>query len=84
MSENPKKRSLTLKGHRTSISLEDAFWQALQIIAKEKKISIASLVEKIDEQRGETGLSTALRLTVLRHYQTQRDPKNTDPSADPS
>ena len=73
MSDNPKKRSLTLKGHRTSISLEDAFWQALQTIAEEQSQSVSRCVEEIDEHRGNTGLSTALRLYILKYYQRKAE-----------
>ncbi len=73
MSDNPKKRSLTLKGHRTSISLENAFWQALQTIAEQQSKSVTNLVEEIDEHRGDTGLSTALRLYILKYYQRKAE-----------
>ena len=65
----PKKRSLTLKGHRTSISLEEAFWQALRTIAAKEDKSISQLVEEVDAMRGEAGLSSAIRLYILAHYQ---------------
>jgi len=71
MSDLPKKRSLTIKGHRTSISLEDAFWQAARTIAAAQQIPVAQLVETIDANRNDTGLSSAIRLYVLEHYQKQ-------------
>ncbi len=71
MSDLPKKRSLTIKGHRTSISLEDAFWQAARTIAASQHIPVAQLVETIDTNRNDTGLSSAIRLYVLAHYQNQ-------------
>lgn len=65
----PVKRSLTLRGHRTSVSLEDAFWQAFREIAKEKGRPINELAAEIDETRGtDSGLASAIRLYVLRHY----------------
>ncbi len=65
----PKKRSLTLKGHRTSVSLEDEFWAAFRDIAAEKGMPINVLAAEIDAERGlETGLAGAIRLFVLRHY----------------
>lgn len=65
----PVKRSLTLRGHRTSVSLEDAFWQAFREIAEEKSMAINVLAAEIDAGRGvETGLATAIRLYVLAHY----------------
>jgi predicted DNA-binding ribbon-helix-helix protein len=63
-----KKRSVTLRGHATSITLEDEFWNVLQKIAKQKDQSIASLIDEIDDTRLETekgGLSSAIRVYVL-------------------
>jgi len=65
-----KKRSVTLRGHATSVTLEDEFWIILKYIAKNKNQSIASLIDDIDEERLETlegGLSSALRLYVLKY-----------------
>ncbi|MGR3546515.1 MAG: ribbon-helix-helix domain-containing protein [Roseovarius sp.] len=68
----PVKRSLTLRGHRTSVSLEDAFWQAFREIADEKSMAINVLAAEIDAGRGvETGLATAIRLYVLAHYRNR-------------
>ena len=70
MSARPVKHSLTLKGHRTSVSLEAEFWQAFRDIATEKNMAINALAAKIDADRGlETGLASAIRLYVLRHFQ---------------
>lgn len=71
MQDIPKKRSLTLKGHRTSISLEDAFWSALNDIANKQTKSISELVELIDENRGEAGLSSTIRIYILQYYRNQ-------------
>jgi predicted DNA-binding ribbon-helix-helix protein len=62
-----RKRSITIDGHRTSISLEDAFWQELGAIAEARRLSINALVTEIDQgQGGRTkNLSSALRLYVL-------------------
>lgn len=69
MNGRPKKHSLTLRGHRTSVSLEAEFWQAFRDIAAEKSISLNELAAEIDEARGVgTGLASAIRLHVLRHY----------------
>tara|TARA_B100001175_G_C19172730_1_gene478232 strand:+ start:428 stop:658 length:231 start_codon:yes stop_codon:yes gene_type:complete len=69
MSLKPKKRSLTLHGHQTSVSLEDRFWQAFCDIAEEKKIAINSLAAKIDGDRDlKSGLASALRNYVLDYY----------------
>ncbi len=61
------KRSVTLAGHRTSVSLEDAFWDALRGIAAEEGTSLNALVSEIDAARGEAGgnLSARLRVFVL-------------------
>ena len=65
------KRSITIKGHSTSISLETVFWDALNVIAKKRDISIASLVAEIDTNRSteiKTGLSSAIRIFVLNYF----------------
>lgn len=63
----PRKHSLTLRGHRTSVSLEDEFWREFLRIAEEKGLPINALAAKIDEARGrESGLASAIRLFVLR------------------
>lgn len=60
-----KKRSLVIAGHRTSVSVEEPFWQALQGIAARENISVAALVARIDDARRHTNLSSAIRLHVL-------------------
>ena len=67
MNARPKKHSLTLRGHRTSVSLEDEFWDAFREIAAEDGRAINDLAAEIDEMRGEDcGLASAIRLYVLR------------------
>lgn len=74
MSGRPVKHSVTLKGHRTSISLEDAFWTALQGIAEERGVALNQLVAEIDVSRGtETGLASAIRVFVLKEVQLRRN-----------
>jgi predicted DNA-binding ribbon-helix-helix protein len=68
MNTEVRKRSITIAGHRTSFSLEDAFWQELQRIAMREGRSIAEMVVLIDEGR-EGNLSSALRLYVLGDLQ---------------
>jgi predicted DNA-binding ribbon-helix-helix protein len=58
------KRSLLIDGHRTSVSLEDAFWRRLRAIAKERGLSVNRLVAEIDRDR-DGNLSSAIRLFVL-------------------
>ncbi|MGB0694568.1 MAG: ribbon-helix-helix domain-containing protein [Rhodospirillaceae bacterium] len=62
------KRSITIAGHRTSVSLEDAFWDALHAIAQHQRRPLTDLVAEIDAGR-EGNLSSALRLYVLAWYQ---------------
>ena len=64
------KRSVVVAGHRTSISLEDAFWKSLKEIARERGTPLSLLVETIDSTRGDANLSSAIRLFVLEHYRT--------------
>lgn len=67
----PVKRSLTLKGHRTSVSLEDEFWVAFREIADEKEMPINALAAEIDASRDlDAGLASAIRLYVLQHYKS--------------
>jgi predicted DNA-binding ribbon-helix-helix protein len=69
MSLRPKKRSLTLRGHRTSVSLEDRFWRAFCEIADQQGKPINALAAEIDETRDlEAGLASAIRDYVLRYY----------------
>jgi predicted DNA-binding ribbon-helix-helix protein len=63
-----RKRSLSIAGHRTSISLEAPFWEALKEIAASEDRPIAALVADVDSGRGEMNLSSALRLHALAHY----------------
>jgi predicted DNA-binding ribbon-helix-helix protein len=68
VSAGQRKRSITIAGHRTSISLEDAFWEALGEIADRRGMPVAALVAEIDRARAGVGLSAAIRLHVLNHY----------------
>jgi predicted DNA-binding ribbon-helix-helix protein len=59
------KRSLTISGHRTSISLEDAFWRRLKALAANRALPISALIAEIDASRGDANLSSAIRVFVL-------------------
>ncbi|MBV9077536.1 MAG: ribbon-helix-helix domain-containing protein [Methylobacteriaceae bacterium] len=59
------KRSVTIAGHRTSVSLEGPFWSALGRIAKARGLSVQALVAEIDGSRGRNNLSSAIRVYVL-------------------
>ena len=61
----PVKRSLTLRGHRTSVSLEDIFWKEFKRIADADGDTINGLAARIDESRGDIGLASAIRVFVL-------------------
>ncbi len=70
MTTRPVKHSVTLKGHRTSVSLEPEFWTAYQEIAKVKGIPINALTAEIDAARGlDRGLASAIRVYVLNWHQ---------------
>jgi predicted DNA-binding ribbon-helix-helix protein len=65
------KRSIVIAGHKTSISLEDAFWKALKDIAIARHATLSDLVASIDQERQHGNLSSAIRLFVLDHYQAR-------------
>ena len=70
MSRHPAKHSLTLRGHRTSVSLEPEFWQAFRDIAKADHRAVSDLAAEIDASRGtDRGLASAIRVFVLRRMQ---------------
>jgi len=68
----PRKRSVRLRGHATSFSLEAPFWQELQRLAGDEGLSLAELVARIDEARGSLNLSAAVRLVVLAALREER------------
>jgi predicted DNA-binding ribbon-helix-helix protein len=65
------KRSIVLDDRKTSVSLEDAFWKCLRKIAHERKETLCSLVSRIDANRNNANLSSALRLFILEVYKDQ-------------
>ena len=65
------KRSIVVDGHKTSVSLEDAFWNGLKEIGVERQMTLSDLVAAIDVQRQHGNLSSAIRLFVLEFYRTQ-------------
>lgn len=66
MTEGLRKRSISIAGHRTSISLEAPFWEALGRLAGARGLSVQALVAEIDRGRGGSNLSSAIRVHVLR------------------
>jgi predicted DNA-binding ribbon-helix-helix protein len=65
------KRSIVIAGHKTSVSLEDAFWKGLKDIAGSRRMTLSDLVASIDTDRQHGNLSSAIRLFVLDHYQAK-------------
>ena len=62
------KRSIVIAGHKTSVSLEDAFWTVVKDIATARSMTLSELVASIDANRRQGNLSSAIRLFVLDHY----------------
>lgn len=71
MKSHVAKRSIVIAGHKTSVSLEDAFWTALKEIAAEREKTLSDLVAAIDSERQHGNLSSAIRLFVLGLYRDQ-------------
>ena len=67
----PEKHSLTLHGHRTSVSLEAEFWQAFRRLAQDEGKTLNELAVQIDDARGDTGLASAIRVFVLKALQSR-------------
>jgi predicted DNA-binding ribbon-helix-helix protein len=65
------KRSIVINGHRTSVSLEEAFWTGMKEIAAECNRTLSELTSEIDSQRQQGNLSSAIRLFVLDHFKTR-------------
>jgi predicted DNA-binding ribbon-helix-helix protein len=78
------KRSIVIAGHKTSVSLEDAFWRGLKDIARERGITLSELVSMIDSDRQHGNLSSAIRLFVLDHYRAAAGGARGTPEASPS
>ena len=65
MNAGPVKHSLTLQGHRTSVTLEPAFWAAFRDLAAARGMALNALAAEIDAGRGDVGLASAIRVAVL-------------------
>ena len=80
------KRSIVIAGHKTSVSLEDAFWQGLKDIAAARNMTLSELVATIDTDRRHGNLSSGIRLFVLDHYRGQAEDsaKESAPHNEPS
>lgn len=75
------KRSVAIAGHRTSVSLEEPFWEALNVIARERGRTLPALVSEIDGARGARNLSSALRVFVLATVQARAEATSLEPPA---
>jgi predicted DNA-binding ribbon-helix-helix protein len=71
MKSSVVKRSIVLEGHKTSVSLEDAFWTELKEIAHVQRVTLSKLVGAIDATRQQSNLSSAIRLFALEHFQNE-------------
>jgi predicted DNA-binding ribbon-helix-helix protein len=79
------KRSIVIDGHKTSVSLEDAFWQGLKKIAGERQTTLSELIATIDANRRDGNLSSAIRLFVLGHCsELEAPPRATGTNQTPS
>jgi predicted DNA-binding ribbon-helix-helix protein len=76
------KRSIVIAGHKTSVSLEDAFWSGLKEIAAERRQTLSDLVASIDTTRAGGNLSSAIRLFVLDYYRSAARAKGKGAAAD--
>ena len=65
------KRSIVVSGHKTSVSLEDAFWSGIKEIASGRNITLSNLITAVDSERQQGNLSSAIRLFVLDFYRSQ-------------
>ena len=75
------KRSIVIDGHKTSVSLEDAFWSQLKEIAHNDRVTMSNMVGNIDKSRLHGNLSSAIRLFVLDRLRTLSAPKQSEGSA---
>ena len=73
------KRSVTLGGHKTSVTLEDEFWNALRTMAHRDKTTVASLVGQINQTRNKSNLSSAIRVFVLKRSAMAADQEKQNP-----
>jgi predicted DNA-binding ribbon-helix-helix protein len=69
-SDHIPKRSIVLSGYKTSVTLEEPFWQALRELATVRGLSVSSLIRSVASERGQGNLSSALRVFVLEHFRT--------------
>lgn len=75
------KRSIVIAGHKTSVSLEEAFWKGLKEIAASRDMTLSDMVSQIDSDRRHGNLSSAIRLFVLDHYRGNHEAQQADKNA---
>ena len=73
MRSTVEKRSVVVSGHKTSISLEEAFWEQLKAIARGRECTLSKLIAEIDDSRLHSNLSSEIRVFVLEHVQARRE-----------
>jgi len=71
MKSSVVKRSIVIDGHKTSVSLEDPFWNDLKNIARTRSLTLSELVAKINASRDHSNLSSAIRLYVLNSFRSE-------------
>jgi predicted DNA-binding ribbon-helix-helix protein len=75
------KRSVVVRGHKTSVSLEEPFWTQVRAIADAQGVTMSNLLRRIDDDREDTNLSSAIRVFVLQHVREQFNVENSTSSA---
>jgi predicted DNA-binding ribbon-helix-helix protein len=73
------KRSVVIAGHKTSVSLEDAFWTEFREIARERNVALSDLMTRIEKEHTEGNLSSAIRVFVLTHLRDKITPSSGSP-----
>jgi len=68
---NIVKRSVVVDGHKTSVSLEEAFWNGMKRVVAERGIAVSELIREIDTERKQANLSSAIRLFLLGYYRSR-------------
>ena len=88
MQENAKsavtKRSVVIGGHKTSVSLEEPFWSEVRSIATGEQITVSSLLRRIDRERSNANLSSAIRVYVLEHVRERANGERPKHDAQPA
>jgi predicted DNA-binding ribbon-helix-helix protein len=74
MKSSVVKRSIDIAGHKTSVSLEDEFWEGLRAIAELQHLTVSALTKRIDNERHNRNLSSAIRVFVFKHFKDQAVP----------